>query len=104
MLFRSGEFTTSFSNLSTDPHWLADGTYLASGSASLRDLNRLLNLELPVDGPRTLNGLILEKLEEIPDHDVSIKIAGIVMEIVQFDDQGIKTVKLYRPNLTQSQD
>jgi Mg2+/Co2+ transporter CorB len=99
-----GEFTTSFSSLSTDPHWLSDGTYLASGGASLRDLNRLLNLNLPLDGPRTLNGLILENLEAIPDHDVSIKIAGIVMEIVQFDDQGVKTVKLYRPTLNQDQD
>jgi Mg2+/Co2+ transporter CorB len=99
-----GEFTTSFSNLSTDPQWLANGTYLASGTAPLRDLNRLLNLSLPLDGPRTLNGLILEKLEEIPDHDVSLRIAGIVIEIVQFDEQGVKTVKLYRPALTQEQD
>ncbi len=99
-----GEFTTSFSNLSIDPHWLSDGTYLASGSASLRDLNRLLNLDLPLDGPRTLNGLILERLEAIPDHDVSIKTANIVMEIVQFDDQGVKTVKLYRPAPDQIQD
>jgi Mg2+/Co2+ transporter CorB len=64
----------------------------------LRDLNRLLNLELPLDGPRTLNGLILEKLEAIPDHDVSVRIGGIVMEIVQFDEQGIKTVKLHQPH------
>ena len=99
-----GEFTTSFSNLSTDPRWLSDGTYLASGTASLRDLNRLLNLNLPLDGPRTLNGLILEKLEAIPDHDVSLKIAGIVMEIVQFDEQGVKTVKLYRPVINPEQD
>jgi Mg2+/Co2+ transporter CorB len=98
-----GEFTTSFSNLSTDPHWLADGTYLANGGASLRDLNRLLNLNLPLDGPRTLNGLILEKLEAIPDHDVSVRIADIVMEIIQFDEQGIKTVKLYRPVFTPEQ-
>jgi len=93
-----GEFTTSFSNLSNDACWLEDGTYIASGSASLRDLNRLLNLELPLDGPRTLNGLILEKLEAIPDHDVSVRIGGIVMEIVQFDEQGIKTVKLHQPH------
>jgi Mg2+/Co2+ transporter CorB len=92
-----GEFTTSFSNLSNDPRWLVDGTYLASGTASLRDLNRLLNLSLPLDGPRTLNGLILEKLEAIPDYDVSIRIAGVVMEIVQFDEHAVKTVKLYRP-------
>jgi Mg2+/Co2+ transporter CorB len=63
-----------------------------------------LQISLPLNGPRTLNGLILEDLEQIPEHDVSIKIAGIVMEIVQFDDQGVKTVKLYRPTLNQDQD
>jgi Mg2+/Co2+ transporter CorB len=99
-----GEFTTSFSNLSNEPHWLADGTYLASGSASLRDLNRLLKLDLPLDGPRTLNGLILERLEAIPDYDVSIKIADVVMEIVQFDEHAVKTVKLYRPLTQPNQD
>ena len=99
-----GEFTTSFSNLSNDPHWLTDGTYLASGTASLRDLNRLLKLDLPLDGPRTLNGLILEKLEAIPDYDVSIRIAGVVMEIVQFDEHGVKTVKLYQPITQSNQD
>ena len=99
-----GEFTTSFSNLSNDPHWLADGTYLASGTASLRDLNRLLKLDLPLDGPRTLNGLILEKLEAIPDYDVSIRMAGVVMEIVQFDEHGVKTVKLYQPITQSNQD
>jgi Mg2+/Co2+ transporter CorB len=99
-----GEFTTSFSNLSNNPRWLADGTYLASGTASLRDLNRLLKLDLPLDGPRTLNGLILEKLEAIPDYDVSIRIAGVVMEIVQFDEQGVKTVKLHQPIIQQNHD
>lgn len=97
-----GEFTTSFSNLSHEPRWQADGTYLANGSANLRDLNRLLQIALPINGPRTLNGLILEDLEQIPEHDVSIKIAGVVMEIMQFDDQGIKTIRLYRPTATQN--
>ncbi len=97
-----GEFTTSFSNLSHETQWKADGTYLANGSANLRDLNRLLQITLPINGPRTLNGLILEDLEQIPEHDVSIKIAGVVMEIMQFDDQGIKTVRLYRPTVNQT--
>jgi Mg2+/Co2+ transporter CorB len=48
--------------------------------------------------------LLLDKLEAIPDNDVSIRIAGIAMEIVQFDEQGIKTVKLYRPAFSSSQD
>ena len=92
-----GEFTTSFPGMLTQDQWSSDGSYLANGSANLRDLNRLLGLQLPVDGPRTLNGLILEELEEIPDHDLSVKVAGVVMEIIQFDDQGIKTVRLHKP-------
>jgi Mg2+/Co2+ transporter CorB len=51
-----------------------------------------------------LNGLILEKLEAIPDYDVSMRIAGVVMEIVQFDEHGVKTVKLYRPLTQANQD
>jgi len=93
-----GEFTTSFPGMLTQDQWSSDGSYLANGSANLRDLNRLLGLQLPVDGPRTLNGLILEELEEIPDHDLSVKVGGVVMEIIQFDDQGIKTVKLHKPS------
>jgi Mg2+/Co2+ transporter CorB len=99
-----GEFTTSLPNQSYKTQWLEDGTYLAAGTASLRNLNRLLNLNFPLDGPRTLNGLILEKLEAIPDHDVSVRISGVVMEIVQFDEQAIKTVRLYRPTFTSEQD
>jgi Mg2+/Co2+ transporter CorB len=92
-----GEFTTSFPGLIHREQWSKDGTYLANGSANLRELNRLLGLNLPVDGPRTLNGLILEELQEIPDHDLSVKVGGVIMEIIHFDDQGIKTVKLLRP-------
>ncbi|MEI7531851.1 MAG: HlyC/CorC family transporter [Betaproteobacteria bacterium] len=92
-----GEFTTSLPSLTNNPQWLEDGTFLASGSFSLRDLNRLLQLNLPTDGPRTLNGLLLDTLEEIPDNNVSIKIADCVMEIIQFDQQSIKMVRIHRP-------
>jgi len=92
-----GEFTTSFPEIQNRNQWQADNTYLASGDTNLRELNRLLGLNLPTNGPRTLNGLILEELEEIPDHDLSVKVGGVVMEIIHFDDQGIKTVKLLRP-------
>lgn len=93
-----GEFTTSLPDLATKTKWLADNTYLADGTATLRDLNRLLGLDLPLDGPKTLNGLLLEYLEDIPDNDVSVRLEGVVMEITQVDDQIIKTVKIYRPN------
>jgi Mg2+/Co2+ transporter CorB len=64
----------------------------------LRDLNRLLNLNLPTDGPKTLNGLLIEILEDIPDNNVSIKVGDVVMEIIQVDEQIIKTVRIYQPN------
>ena len=67
-------------------------------SSSLRDLNRLLDLNLPLDGPKTLNGLLIETLEDIPDNNVSVKIDDVVMEIIQVDDQIIKTVRIYQPN------
>jgi Mg2+/Co2+ transporter CorB len=93
-----GEFTTSLPDLATKTKWLPDNTYIADGTATLRDLNRLLSLDLPLDGPKTLNGLLLEYLEDIPDNDVSVRLEGVVMEITQVDDQIIKTVKIYRPN------
>jgi Mg2+/Co2+ transporter CorB len=94
-----GEFTTSLPDLATKTKWLPDGTYLSDGSASLRDLNRLLGLSLPTDGPKTLNGLLIETLEDIPDNNVSIKLDGVVMEIIQVDEQIIKTIRIYKPNV-----
>ncbi|MGQ9685188.1 MAG: HlyC/CorC family transporter [Thiobacillaceae bacterium] len=72
----------------------ADGSYLVEGSASLRELNRKLKLQLPLDGPRTLNGLILERLETIPEAGVSLKIAGLPVEIVQVQDRMVKTARI----------
>ena len=92
-----GEFTTSLPSLANRNKWLSDDTYIATGTANLRDLNRLLGLELPLDGPRTLNGLLIDILEEIPDNDISLKVAGCVMEIIQFDQQSMKTVRIHRP-------
>jgi Mg2+/Co2+ transporter CorB len=92
-----GEFTTSLPDLSIKTKWLADGTYIADGTASLRDLNRSLGLDLPTDGPKTLNGILLETLEDIPDNNVSVKINNVVMEIIQVDEQFIKTVRIHKP-------
>jgi Mg2+/Co2+ transporter CorB len=92
-----GEFTTSLPDLAIKTKWLDDDTYIADGSSSLRDLNRLLGLALPIEGPKTLNGLLIEALEDIPDNEVSIKINGVIMEIMQVDEQIIKTVRIYRP-------
>lgn len=92
-----GKFTTSMPGSTATMAWSEDGSTLLDGSQSLREVNRALGLALPVDGPRTLNGLIVEHLQDIPEMGVGLKIAGVPMEIVQTEDRRIKTVKIYRP-------
>lgn len=72
-----------------------DGTVLVEGGINLRDLNRELQLNFPTDGPKTLNGLVLEYLEEIPQGSLSLKLAGYKMEIVDVQDNMIKTIRLF---------
>ena len=92
-----GKFTTSMPGANAESSWDVDGAALVDGGRSLRELNRLLDLELPLDGPKTLSGLIVDYLQDIPETDVCLRIAGIAMEIVQTQDRRIKIVKLYRP-------
>lgn len=90
-----GEF--SGINLLEGLGWVAqeDGSYLVEGAISLRDLNRKLDVNFSLDGPRTLNGLILEHLEAMPEPGVTLKIAGHPIEIVQMHGRMVKTVRLY---------
>lgn len=74
-----------------------DGTWLVDGGCSLRDLNRKLKLDLPLDGPKTLNGLILEHFEDIPEAGTSFKIAGQTLEIVQTHGRVVKVVRIFPP-------
>lgn len=97
-----GTFTTSQPGAHHSAIWDAQGHYLTDASVPLRDLNRQLNLSLPLDGPKTLNGLLLEALHEIPDASVSIKIADCAMDILQIDNQVIKTVRIHRPAIQSS--
>lgn len=94
-----GEFTTSTPGATRADQfgWDERGECLLEGSTSLRDVNKRLGLSLPTDGPKTLNGLLLEMLEEIPEASVGVKVANCVIEIVQVQEQVIKMVKLYRP-------
>jgi len=71
-----------------------DGSFLVEGAVSLRELNRKLKLELPVDGARTLNGLILDHLEAMPEPGVSVMIAGYPVEIVQVHGRMVKTARI----------
>ena len=95
-----GEFTTSAPLKSEIESWNKDGSALVEGSSMLRELNRKLGLALPLGGPKTLNGLILEHLRDIPEAGVALKIAEVPMEIVQTQDRVIKTVRLFRPRAT----
>lgn len=92
-----GEFTTSTPIRASTFNWDEGGSTLVEGASSLRELNRKLGLKLPLDGPKTLNGLILDYLQDIPEAGVSVKINGVPMEIVQTQDRVIKTVRLFRP-------
>ncbi len=91
-----GKFTTGMPGVAAIFRWSEDGTALVDGSASLREINRALALDLPVDGPKTLNGLIIEHLRDIPEPDVGLRIAGVPMEIIQTEDRRVKIVKIYR--------
>jgi len=92
-----GEFTTTAPVKSETYAWDKDGSALVEGSSVLRELNRKLGLTLPLDGPKTLNGLILEHLQDIPDAGVALRIGEVRMEIVQTQDRVIRTVRLFRP-------
>ncbi len=92
-----GEFTTSAPMRPAGYAWDKQGTAMVEGGAALRELNRKLGLALAVDGPKTLNGLIVEYLQDIPEAGVGMKIQGVAMEIVQTEDRVVKTVRLFRP-------
>ena len=89
-----GEFTTDPADHSADVHPQPDGTYLVDGSANVRELNRAMQWELPTDGPKTMNGLVLEHLEDIPEPGTSLMIAGYPIEIVQTTGNAVRTARL----------
>jgi len=92
-----GKFTTTVPSAAPALHWDEDGSAAADGGMPVREVNRALGLALPTDGPKTLNGLILEHLQEIPEADVSIKIAGVPMEIVHAQGRSVNLVRIFRP-------
>lgn len=90
-----GEFTTDIADTIKDVHPQEDGTYLVDGSAFVRELNRTMQWDLPTSGPKTLNGLIIEYLESIPETGTSVLIAGYPIDIVQTSNNAIKTVRIH---------
>jgi Mg2+/Co2+ transporter CorB len=92
-----GKFTTSLPSAAPLLAWDDQGTAAAEGTMPVREVNRALGLSLPTDGPKTLNGLIVEHLQDLPEGDVSIRVAGVSMEIVHAQGRTVKTVRIFRP-------
>jgi Mg2+/Co2+ transporter CorB len=89
-----GEFTSDTSSLHKDVHREKGGTFIVNASASVRTLNRKMGWSLPTSGPRTLNGLIVEYLETIPDPGTSLRVNDYSIDILQTGDNAVKTVRL----------
>jgi Mg2+/Co2+ transporter CorB len=93
-----GEFTTDPATVThKDIHMEGPGTYIVNASATIRALNRALQWQLPTDGPKTLNGLLLERLETFPDPGTALKVGDYQLEVLQVGDNTIKTVRVHVP-------
>lgn len=92
-----GEFTTQSPLHARGFFRQDDGSYLVEGGILLRELNRKLGFRFPLDGPKTLNGLILEHLRDIPEPGTSVKIGDYPLEIVQTQDRTVKAVRVLPP-------
>jgi len=93
-----GQFTSSQGETLEEIKTQDDGSYLVDPRVSIRELNSELNVKLPFDSAKTLNGLILEQLQSFPQHNVSLKIDPLIIEIIQVNKQGIKLVKITKIN------
>jgi len=92
-----GEFTTDPGEIHRDVHRDPDGSYVVSGSTGVRALNRRLGWALPIEGPRTLNGLIVERLERIPEAGTVLELGEYSVEILQTTDNAVKTARIRVP-------
>jgi Mg2+/Co2+ transporter CorB len=90
-----GNFTTNLSEETDDIHPQNDGTYIIDGTATIREINKALDWDLPIDGPKTLNGLLTELLEIIPEKNVCVRLPFHCVEILNVQDNAIKTVKMW---------
>lgn len=95
-----GQFTSDPADIGKDIHEQDDGTYLIDGSATVRDLNRMMHWDLPTNGPKTFNGLILEQMENIPEPGTSLLISGYPIEIMQIKDNAVKVARFTPQRVT----
>lgn len=91
-----GEFTTDVAGMHQDIQPQDDGSYVIEGTANIREINKLLGWQLPTDGPKTLNGLILEHLESFPDAPACLQLGTTRMEILQVKDNLITAARCWQ--------
>lgn len=91
-----GEFTTDLQLHMPELYPQEDGSHVMDGSVLLRDVNRALRWALPTDGPKTVNGLILETLEFIPDSALSVPLPGYRIEVLQIKDNSVKSARIWQ--------
>ncbi len=90
-----GDYTTSMATgASEDVTEQSDGSYLVDGSANVRELNKEMDWDFPIDGPKTLSGLIIEYLEEIPEPNTSVRLSGYPVEILEVKENTVKTARI----------
>ncbi|MEE2731203.1 HlyC/CorC family transporter [Ketobacter sp.] len=89
-----GEFTTDYAASSQDIHPQEDGSFIIDGLATIRDVNKALKWHLPTKGPKTVNGLITEHLETIPEHNLCFTIGNYRFETIQIKDNLVKTARV----------
>jgi Mg2+/Co2+ transporter CorB len=95
-----GEFTTDPATVShKDVHVERPGLFIVNASVTIRALNRALGWQLPTDGPKTVNGLLLEHLETIPDSGTMVRVGNYEFEVLQIGDNAIRTVRVRLPAL-----
>ncbi len=92
-----GDFTTSVPERENLLHWDEDRTCMIEGGRNVRDINRQLALTFPTNGPKTLNGLILDHLQDIPESGVSIKLHDTAIEILKTEDRSVVMARVFKP-------
>ena len=90
-----GEFTTDIQTFNQDIQAQEDGSFFVDGGTTIREINKQLDWDLPTEGPKTINGVILEHLEDIPEAGTSLRIKGYIFEVTQVVDNAVKKVKIF---------
>ncbi len=88
-----GEFTSNLADAEEEIYPQRDGSFIIDGTANIRDINKSLAWDLPTDGPKTLSGLILEKLESFPDANAGLAIGDYRLEILELEGNVVQAVK-----------